>query len=209
MLVGLDCISIRLQICQNNSHTEPLTLNSLFKGRGPSQNSRYNDDSFYSEAKIFPTSKDHVAEGENLNVTSSLFNTKHKKELLKMSGNVREDPVKMHKEAGTLMDEGKYTEAREMFLRTAELYRKSQNYFDATTMYYKAGESSFALKEYEKAIEYFTKSSDLSFDKGYDRFGVSALDYAKDCYKALGNQEKVAELDKKIKETKAKLESAF
>ena len=126
-----------------------------------------------------------------------------------MSGNVREDPVKMHKEAGNLMDEGKYVEAREMFLRTAELYRKSQNYFDATTMYYKAGESSFALKEYDKAVEYFMKSADLSFSKGYDRFGVSALDYAKDCYKAVGNQEKVAELDKKIKETKAKLESAF
>jgi len=126
-----------------------------------------------------------------------------------MSGNVREDPVKMHKEANNLMDERKYPESRDLFLKTAELYRKSQNYFDATTMYYKAGESSFALKEYVKAIEYFTKSSDLSFDKGYDRFAVSALDYAKDCYKALGNQEKVVELDKKIKETKAKLESSF
>ncbi|MGD0644510.1 MAG: hypothetical protein ABSA75_06350 [Candidatus Bathyarchaeia archaeon] len=126
-----------------------------------------------------------------------------------MSSNVREDPVKMHKEANNLMDERKYSEARDLFLKTAELYRKSQNYFDATTMYYKAGESSFALKEYEKALEYFTKSSDLSFNKGYDRFAVSALDYAKDCYKALGNQEKVAELDKKIKETKAKLESSF
>ena len=126
-----------------------------------------------------------------------------------MSSNVREDPVKMHKEAGNLMDSGKYVEARDMFLRTAELYKKSQNYFDATTMYYKAGEASFALKEYEKAVEYFTKSADLSFAKGYDRFAVSALDYAKDCYKALGNEEKVAELDKKIKETKAKLESSF
>jgi tetratricopeptide (TPR) repeat protein len=126
-----------------------------------------------------------------------------------MSEKVREDPVKMHKDANAIMDTGKYAEARDLFLRTAELYRKAQNYFDATTMYYKAGECSFALKEYEKAIEHFTKSAELSFDKGFDRFAVSALDYAKDCQKALGNKEQVAELEKKIKETKAKLESTF
>jgi tetratricopeptide (TPR) repeat protein len=126
-----------------------------------------------------------------------------------MSEKVREDPVKMHKDANNIMDTGKYAEARELFLRTAELYRKAQNYFDATTMYYKAGECGFALKEYEKALEHFMKSADLSFEKGFDRFGVSALDYAKDCQKALGNKKKVAELEKKIKEVKAKLESAF
>ena len=126
-----------------------------------------------------------------------------------MTEKVREDPVRMHKEAGAIMDAGKYAEARELFLRTAELYRKSQNYFDATTMYYKAGECSFALKEYEKALEQFTKSADLSFEKGFDRFGVSALDYAKDCQKALGNKKQVTKLEKKIKEVKAKLESAF
>src|SRR3990170_5582518 len=121
----------------------------------------------------------------------------------------REDPVKMHKDANNLMDNGKYSEAKELFLRTAELYRKAQNYFDATTMYYKAGECDFAMKNYEKAAESFMKSADLSFLKGFDRFGVSALDYAKDCYNALGNKEKVQELEKKIKEVKAKLESAF
>ena len=126
-----------------------------------------------------------------------------------MSEKVREDPVKMHKDANNIMDTGKYAEARELFLRTAELYRKAQNYFDATTMYYKAGECGFALKEYEKALEHFMKSADLSFEKGFDRFGVSALDYAKDCQKALGNKKKVAELEKKIKEVKTKLESAF
>ena len=126
-----------------------------------------------------------------------------------MSEKVREDPVKMHKDANNIMDTGKYAEARELFLRTAELYRKAQNYFDATTMYYKAGECGFALKEYEKALEHFIKSADLSFEKGFDRFGVSALDYAKDCQKALGNKKKVTELEKKIKEVKAKLESAF
>jgi len=73
-------------------------------------------------------------------------------ELAVMSEKVREDPVKMHKDANALMDAGKFEEARDLFLKTAELYRKGQNYFDATTMLYKAGECSFALKEYEKAI---------------------------------------------------------
>jgi tetratricopeptide (TPR) repeat protein len=126
-----------------------------------------------------------------------------------MSEKVREDPVKMHKDANALMDEGKFEEARELFLRTAELYRKSQNYFDSTTMLYKAGECSFSLKEYEKAIEHFTQSAELSFTKSYDRFGVSALEYVRDCQKALGNTKEVEELEKKIKEVKAKLESAF
>jgi tetratricopeptide (TPR) repeat protein len=76
-------------------------------------------------------------------------------------------------------------------------------------MLYKAGECGFALKEYEKAIEHFTQSAELSFAKGYDRFGVSALEYARDCQKALGKRKQVAELEKKIKEVKAKLESAF
>lgn len=122
---------------------------------------------------------------------------------------VREDPVRMHKEANSLMDSGKYEQARDMFLRTAELYRRSQNYFDSTTMLYKAGECDFALKNYDKAAESFMKSAELSFQKGFNRFGVSALDYAKDCYNALDDKEKVAELEKKIKEEKAKLESAF
>ena len=121
----------------------------------------------------------------------------------------KEDPIKMHKDANNIMESGKYEDARDLFLRTAELYRKKQNYFDATTMLYKAGECSFALKEYEKGVEYFMQSAELSFDKGYDRFGVSALDYARDCQKALGNTKEVEELTKKIKEAKEKLESAF
>jgi tetratricopeptide (TPR) repeat protein len=121
----------------------------------------------------------------------------------------KEDPIKMHKDANTLMEEGNLEEARDLFLRTAELYRKKQNYFDATTMLYKAGECSFSLKEYEKAVERFMESAELSFGKGFDRFGVSALDYARDCQKALGNTKEVEELTKKIKEVKAKLESAF
>ncbi|MCW4008574.1 MAG: hypothetical protein NWF09_07810 [Candidatus Bathyarchaeota archaeon] len=121
----------------------------------------------------------------------------------------KEDPVKMHKDANNLLDAGKFTEARELFLKTAELYRKKQNFFDATTMLYKAGECGFGLKEYEKAAEHFMQSAELSFEKGYDRFGLSALDFARDCYKALGNTAKVEELDKRIKEVKTKLESTF
>ena len=121
----------------------------------------------------------------------------------------REDPIKMHKDANVLMDDGKLEDARELFLRTAEVYRKKQNFFDSTTMLYKAGECSFTLKEYEKALEQFTQSAELSFKKGYDRFGVSALDYARDCHKALGNDKEVEELTEKIKEVKAKLESTF
>jgi tetratricopeptide (TPR) repeat protein len=124
-------------------------------------------------------------------------------------GEVKEDAVKMHKEAGTLYDAGEYEEAERIFLRTAELYHKGQNYFDSTSMLYKAGECSYALKNYEKAAEHFMKSADLSFQKGFDRFGVSALEYARDSYKAVDKKAKVKELEKKIKEIKKKLESSF
>lgn len=122
---------------------------------------------------------------------------------------VKEDPVKLHKEAGMLYDAGKYKEAEEIFLRTAELYHKGQNYFDSTSMLYKAGECAYALKNYEKAAEHFMKSADLSFQKGFDRFGVSALEYARDSYKPMGKKAKVKELQKKIREVKEKLEASF
>jgi tetratricopeptide (TPR) repeat protein len=126
-----------------------------------------------------------------------------------MSQAVKDDPVKMHKEANTLFEIGKFKEAEELFAKTADLYYKVQNYFDSTTMRYKAGEAAFALKEYEKAVEHFEKSAELSFQKGFDRFGVSALEYERDCYKSLGKNAKVKVLDKKIKEIKKKLEEAF
>ena len=122
---------------------------------------------------------------------------------------VKEDRIKLHREAGTLYDAGKYKEAEEIFLRASELYYKAQDYFDSTTMLYKAGECEFALKDYEQAAEHFMKSAELSFQKAFDRYGVSALEYAKDCYTALKKKTKVKELEKKIKEVKTKLEPSF
>ena len=119
---------------------------------------------------------------------------------------VREDPIKMHKEANALMENGKYAEARDLFARVAELYYKGQNYFGSAEMNYKAGECSFALKEYQKAIEFFAKSTDISFDKGFERFGLSALEYARDSQKALGNSKDAEEIEKKILEIKKKNE---
>ena len=121
----------------------------------------------------------------------------------------REDPVRLHKQANALFEAGKYKEAEEIFVRTGELYFKVQNYFDSTSMNYKAGECAFALKDYEKAAEFFTKSADLSFQKGFDRFGVSALEYARDSYNALNQKAKAKELEKKIQEVKKKLEVSF
>jgi tetratricopeptide (TPR) repeat protein len=122
---------------------------------------------------------------------------------------VKEDPVRMHREANTLYEVGKYKEAKEIFLRTAELYLKAQDYFDSTYMLYKAGECLYVLKDYEAAVDLFMKSAELSFQKGFDRFGVSALEYARDCYKAMKKKAKVNEMEKRIKEVKAKLEASF
>jgi len=121
---------------------------------------------------------------------------------------VREDPIKMHKDANALMENGKYAEARDLFVKVAELYYKGQNYFGSAEMNYKAGECSFALKDYTKGVEFFMKSADISFSKAFERYGISALDYARDCYKALGNQEKVEELTKKIAEVNKKLDES-
>ncbi|MDH7564689.1 MAG: hypothetical protein QHH24_07445 [Candidatus Bathyarchaeota archaeon] len=121
----------------------------------------------------------------------------------------KEDPVKIHKEANTLFETGKYKEAMEKAVRASELYLKANNFFDSTSMLYRAGECAFASKDYEQAAEYFAKSAELSFQKGFDRYGVSALEYARDCYKALKKEDKVKEAEKKIKEMKTKLEASF
>jgi tetratricopeptide (TPR) repeat protein len=117
---------------------------------------------------------------------------------------VKEDPIKLHKEAMALMENKKYNEARDLFTKVAELYYKGQNYFGAAEMYYKAGESSSALKDYQIAVELFTKSSDISFAKGFDRFGLSALENARDSQKALANTKEADELSKKIDEINKK-----
>lgn len=111
---------------------------------------------------------------------------------------VKEDPIKLHKDANSLMENGKYKEARELFDKVAQLYYKGQNFFGSAEMYYKAGECSSALKEPEKAVEFFTKSADISFAKGFERYGISALENAREAHKVLGNADKVAEITKKI-----------
>jgi tetratricopeptide (TPR) repeat protein len=119
------------------------------------------------------------------------------------------DPVKLHKDGNTLYELGKYEEAKEKFLQASELYVKKNDFFDATYALFKAGECAFMLKDYTGAVEHFQKSAELSFEKGFDRFGVSALEYVRDCYRAVGDNEKASETEKKIKEVKAKLEESF
>ena len=119
---------------------------------------------------------------------------------------VREDPIKLHKDANALMESGRYTEARELFIKVSGLYFKNQNYFGASEMSYKAAECSFQLKEYEKAAESFMKASEIALNKGFDRYGISALQQAAESQKALGNSEKVAEIEKKIAELNKKQE---
>jgi tetratricopeptide (TPR) repeat protein len=116
------------------------------------------------------------------------------------------DTIKLHKDAQALMEGGKFVEARDLFAKVAELYYKGQNYFGSAEMNYKAGECSFNLKEYQKAVEFYTKSSEISFGKGFDRFGLSALENARDSHKALGNQKEADEISKKIAEINKKNE---
>ncbi|MDH5636379.1 MAG: hypothetical protein OEY47_06930 [Candidatus Bathyarchaeota archaeon] len=120
----------------------------------------------------------------------------------------KEDPIKIHREGTALSDVGKHEEAMKKFLRASELYEKAKNSFDASYALFKAAECNYILKNYSTATERFLKAADLAFKVGYDRFGLSALEYALDCYKATGAKEKAKELKKKIKEVKEKL-SAF
>lgn len=116
------------------------------------------------------------------------------------------DVIKLHKDANALMEAGKYAEARDLFVKVADLYYKNQNYFGSAEMDYKAGECSVQLKEHQKAVEFFKKSADTSFAKGFDRYGLSALENARDSLKALGNTKEADEINVKIAETKKKLE---
>ncbi len=118
------------------------------------------------------------------------------------------DTIKLHKDANALMEAGKYAEARDLFVKVAELYYKGQNYFGSAEMNYKAGECSSQLKDYQKAVEFFTKAADVSFAKGYERYGLSALESARDAQKALGNTKEADELSKKIADLNKKNEQA-
>ena len=125
---------------------------------------------------------------------------------------VKADPVKTHKVGTSLYDSGKYEEAMDKFLEASSLYEKVKNFFDASYTLFKAGECNFLLKDYDVAIERFTKAADIALEKGYDRFGLGALEYVLDCYKAMGKEKdnKADELKKKIAEVKKKIEaSAF
>ncbi len=128
---------------------------------------------------------------------------------IEMSLTGKEDPIKIHKEGTALYDSGNYKEATERFLRASQLYEKVNNFFDASYTLFKAAECSFMQKDYEIAIERFMRSAEIALEKGFDRFGLGALEYALDCYKAAGKDDDTAttELKKKIVEVKKKLEA--
>ena len=123
---------------------------------------------------------------------------------------VKDDPLKIHREATALYDSGKYKEAIQSFLHASELYEKLGNFFDTSYMLFKAAECSFFMKDYDIATERFLKAADIALKNGYDRFGLGALEYARDCYKATGKEASKEANDNKerIKKVKEKLEAA-
>lgn len=126
-----------------------------------------------------------------------------------MSQPSKEDPIKIHRDGTALYDTGNYKDAIDKFLQASQLYEKSGNFFDASYTLFKAAECSFLLKDFSTAIERFMKAADIALEKGYDRFGLGALEYARDCYKAAGKEKgkKVADLRKRIEEVKKKVEA--
>ena len=119
----------------------------------------------------------------------------------------KEDPIKIHREGTALSDTGNHREAMEKFLHASELYEKAGNNFDASYVLFKAAECNYLLQEYSPAIERFLRAADLAFKVGYDRFGLSALEYASDACEKAGDTEKAKELPEKIREIKKKLSS--
>jgi hypothetical protein len=118
-----------------------------------------------------------------------------------------EDPIKIHKQGNMDYDLGKYKEAGKKFLLASKLYEKKGNFFDASNMMFKAGECSFLMEEYKTAADLFKNSSEVAFSKGFDRFGVSGLEYLFDCYKEMKKEKSndARKLKKRIKEIKEKL----
>jgi tetratricopeptide (TPR) repeat protein len=122
---------------------------------------------------------------------------------------VKLDPTKIHREGTALYDGGNYREAIDKFLQASRIYCKVGDFFDSYYTLFKAAECSFLMKDYQTSVERFLEAADGMLGKGYDRFGLGALEYARDCYEALGKErgKKVADLKKRIAEVKKKLET--
>ena len=116
------------------------------------------------------------------------------------------DPIKLHKDANAMMENGMYVEAREIYAKVSDLYYKGQNYFGAAEMNYKAEECSLRLRDFQKAVEFFNKSAEISFAKGFERYGIAALENIRDAQKALGNTKEAEEVIKKLDEIRKKNE---
>jgi tetratricopeptide (TPR) repeat protein len=118
------------------------------------------------------------------------------------------DPVKTHRDGTALYDSGNYEQAVDKFLQASELYDKVGDFFDAFYTLFKAAECSFLLKDYETAAERFLTAADKALERGFDRLGLSALEYAKDCYKAAGKAKgkNIHDIEQRIAEVKKKLE---
>jgi tetratricopeptide (TPR) repeat protein len=126
-----------------------------------------------------------------------------------MSHASKVDPIKTHREGTALYDSANYKEAIDKFLQASQLYGKVGDFFDSSYTLFKAAECSFFLKDYQTAVERFLEAADKMLERGYDRFALGALEYANDCYKAMGKERgrKVTELKRKIAEVKKKLEA--
>ena len=126
-----------------------------------------------------------------------------------MSKATKVDPIKTHREGTALYDSGNYKEAVDKFLQASQLYEKVGDFFDSSYTLFKAAECSFFFKDYKTAEERFLEAADKMLERGYDRFGLGALEYANDCYKAAGKErgKTVADLKKRIAQVKKRLEA--
>ncbi len=122
---------------------------------------------------------------------------------------VKQDPIKTHREGTALYDSGNYKYAIDKFLQASQLYSQVGDFFDSSYTLFKAAECSFFLKDYQTAVERFLEAADKMLKRGFDRFGLGALEYASDCSKALGKgrDREVIDLKKRIAEVKKKLEA--
>jgi tetratricopeptide (TPR) repeat protein len=121
----------------------------------------------------------------------------------------KEDPVKTHREGTAYYDSGNYEEARDKFLQASQLYEKVGDFFDASYTLFKAAECNFLLKDYGTAMERFLKAADMALEKGFDRLGLGALEYARDSCKASGREKskEASELEKRVSEVKKKVDA--